>query len=118
MMDASGSNVVQLTTTGFDKHVGSWSPDGATLLFYTVFGSPETSPDEAGIYALQIGGTGVTHLYGSYALGASWSRDGTRIAFAGGCDEGTDMEICVMNADGSNVVALTNNDAIDTEPDW
>lgn len=42
--------------------------------------------------------------------------DGTRIAFASNKDG--DYEIYVMNADGSGVVALTNNSGFDGWPAW
>src|SRR5207248_1345488 len=48
----------------------------------------------------------------------TWSPDGTRIAFH--CDpDGTEnLEICVINADGTNLVRLTNNPALDEFPAW
>ena len=49
----------------------------------------------------------------------AWSPDGTRIAFATHRDFNPyNTEIYVMNADGSNLVQLTHNTAIDGDPDW
>jgi len=51
----------------------------------------------------------------------AWSPDGARLAFGGtacGGMGGDDSEICVMNADGSGLVDLTNNPAHDDEPAW
>jgi Tol biopolymer transport system component len=48
--------------------------------------------------------------------GASYSPDGTKIAFMNNYDG--DYEICVMNADGSGVKQLTKNSAIDAYPSW
>ena len=53
----------------------------------------------------------------------TWSPDGSRIAFAAGTsdtDATTDLEIWVMNADGSGLTQLTNNagGSDDTEPAW
>jgi Tol biopolymer transport system component len=48
--------------------------------------------------------------------GASYSPDGTKIAFMNNYDG--DYEICVMNADGSGVRQLTKNSATDTYPTW
>jgi TolB protein len=45
-----------------------------------------------------------------------WSPDGTRIAFVS--DRDANMEIYVMNADGSDQTNLTRNSAHDTSPDW
>jgi len=47
---------------------------------------------------------------------ASYSPDGTRIAFMNNYDG--DFEICVMNADGTGVKQLTKNSAVDAYPSW
>jgi hypothetical protein len=48
----------------------------------------------------------------------SWSPDGEKIAFVGKTDN-LPEEIYVMNADdGSGQTRLTNNDALDSRPDW
>jgi TolB protein len=46
-----------------------------------------------------------------------FSPDGTRIAFASN-REGNNMEIYVMDADGTNVRRLTNHPAADVTPTW
>jgi WD40-like Beta Propeller Repeat len=48
--------------------------------------------------------------------GATYSPDGTRIAFMNNYDG--DYEICVMNADGTGVKQLTKNSAVDALPSW
>ena len=48
--------------------------------------------------------------------GASYSPDGTKIAFMNNYDG--DYEICVMNADGTGIKQLTKNSATDTYPTW
>jgi dipeptidyl aminopeptidase/acylaminoacyl peptidase len=48
--------------------------------------------------------------------GATYSPDGTRIAFMNNYDG--DYEICVMNADGTGVEQLTKNSALDAYPSW
>lgn len=45
-----------------------------------------------------------------------WSPDGTRIAFSARQDENSD--ILVMDANGLNVVQLTQNEANDSSPTW
>jgi Tol biopolymer transport system component len=45
-----------------------------------------------------------------------WSPDGTRIAFTSQRDG--NEEIYVMNADGTDLVRLTNDPGIDTRPSW
>jgi TolB protein len=46
----------------------------------------------------------------------SWSSDGTRIAFESNRDG--DIEIWVMNADGSGARNLTNNPSYEVDPSW
>ncbi|MDY7080437.1 MAG: hypothetical protein SXV54_26450 [Chloroflexota bacterium] len=46
----------------------------------------------------------------------AWSPDNTRIAFVS--DRDGNLEIYVMNADGSGQVNLTNSPAHDTSPAW
>jgi dipeptidyl aminopeptidase/acylaminoacyl peptidase len=48
--------------------------------------------------------------------GASYSPDGTKIAFMNNYDG--DFEICVMNADGTGIKQLTKNSSIDGFPTW
>ncbi len=54
---------------------------------------------------------------GTLNEGASWSPDGTRIAFSSTRDDGN-TEIYAMNADGSDQQRLTENAAFDYLPDW
>ena len=53
---------------------------------------------------------------------ARWSRDGQRLAFNSTRDSNNDdlgnMELYVMNRDGSGLHRLTNNSVKDTHPDW
>ena len=46
----------------------------------------------------------------------AWSPDGNRIAFQS--DRDGDHEIFVMDADGTNVQQLTDNDSYDENPAW
>ena len=46
----------------------------------------------------------------------AWSPDGTRIAFE--CHGEIYEEICLMNADGSGRLNLTNNPSRDLTPVW
>ena len=66
------------------------------------------------IYVMNADGTGQTHI----AAGSlpRWSPDGGRLAFV--CRPDGHQDICVMNADGSNLVRLTNDPGIDNGATW
>jgi TolB protein len=97
-----------------------WSPDGQRILFTR----HDVTDDQinsvtAEIYVINVDGTGLTRLTfnDEEERGASWSPDGTRIVYS--CRKATgvvpappalpDFEVCVMNADGSGQVQLTDN---------
>ncbi len=48
----------------------------------------------------------------------SWSPDGGRIAFASTRADGRNIDIWVMNADGSNPIRLTDHQSPDQDPTW
>lgn len=77
------------------------------------------------IFVINADGTGLVNVTpgGGNDQNAVWSPDGSRIAFASDLDPATglaggDLEIFVMDADGSNLVQLTHNDGTDQEPTW
>jgi Tol biopolymer transport system component len=69
-----------------------------------------------GIAVMNPDGTGVTAIGGGQASYPAWSADGRRIAFAS--SRGGDLEIHVMNADGTGDTSLTNNSVLDISPAW
>jgi Tol biopolymer transport system component len=68
------------------------------------------NPDGAGVLNL----TGPTAWDGVDQSAPRWSPDGTQIAFTQSVN-GTDLEIAVMDADGSNQRQLTNNGEFDED---
>ncbi len=114
-MNSDGSGVQALTSSGAAP---AWSADGARL----AFNSSDDGNDE--IYVVNADGSALTQLtFTSAPTGQtvgmtfpSWSPDGSRIAF----QNNFDRRIYVMDSDGSNVTALTNNPGggIDYVPAW
>jgi Tol biopolymer transport system component len=101
-----------------------WSPDGQRIAFtsHSIFDNPLNSVTTE-IYVINPDGTGLTRLtFNDYEERApSWSPDGSRIVFMAsvGTHPGTPgqkFEICVMNADGTNFVQLTDNGVFDGTP--
>ena len=111
VVNVDGSGLVRVADPQF---VTGWSPDGRQILL----GNNRDGDFE--IYALHLDGSGIIQLTNNTANdgGGRWSPDGTRIAFTSDRDGG-DLDIFVMNADGSNVNQLTRNDVVaDEGPGW
>lgn len=119
LMNKDGSNQTRLLETSVDDGLVDWSPDGQliTLLFkregksviYTMNLAEALQGTEAGQ---------PTPLTDSSANNYDpwWSSDGQRIVFAS--DRDGNLEIYVMNADGSNQTRLTNTPEDDWGPVW
>jgi TolB protein len=106
----------------------SWSPDGQKIVWtaHNDSDNPFVRPSQD-IYVMNADGSGRVNLTDNFPVeerGPSWSPDGTRIAYM--CRIGLPpsgmttptFEICVMNADGSDVTRLTNNTLPDGTPTW
>jgi TolB protein len=87
----------------------AWSPDGRLVAFASNrMGALE-------IYAMRLDGTGTRRLTsGDEDSNPAWSPDGKRIVFA----RGTRSNLALMNADGTDVHRLTDDDAEEFAPAW
>jgi Tol biopolymer transport system component len=101
IMNADGSGQTQLTfTTGVENRHPAWSPDGTKI----AFASDRDTDYE--IYVMNIDGTGLQQLTDNDIRDnqPEWSPDGSKIAFVK-----KDLEIWVMNADGSSEKLLADD---------
>jgi len=115
VMNADGSNPINLTNNPDNDNFPAWSSDGSKIAFAS------NRDGYHDIYVMNADGSNQTRLTKNYAEDASpaWSPDGSKIAFAS--MEGdliASREIYVMNADGSNQARLTKNSASDSAPAW
>ena len=109
-MNADGSNVLQLTDNAGWDYNPAWSPDGLRIAYAGnatgVWQIYVMNYDRSNKQAVTSSGNDV------YNVEPDWSPDGSKIAFE------QNGEICIMNADGSGFVKLTNNTWFDAEPQW
>jgi TolB protein len=98
-----------------------WSPKGQKIIFTSHAVTDNTDNHiTAEIYVIDADGRSKpTRLTNNTEeeRAPSWSPDGKRIVFC--CRRGgPDLEICVMNADGTGQVQLTENAIGDLTPSW
>ena len=106
----------------------NWSPDGTKIVFTSDpvdDGLPGANYPAKEIFVINADGTGLTRLtFNTYEERApAWSPDGSRIVFM--CRIGDLLnpkkpafEICVMDANGANLVQLTDNEVFDGTPNY
>jgi len=99
-----------------------WSPDGRTIIFTShATSDTHTNAVSAEIYAVSVDGAGKPRPLTSNRdeeRAPAWSPDGKRILFC--CRRGSkpDFDLCVMNADGTGEVRLTDSPLADLTPSW
>jgi Tol biopolymer transport system component len=110
-------------------HFLAWSRDGQRIAFNSwanVNGRGIEPPRTRDIFVINVDGSGLVNLTQNIKVEGSdiladdfrptWSPDGKRIAFTS--NRGGNLEIYVMNADGSAPTRLTNNATSDRAPKW
>ena len=112
LMDANGTNDVVLAQSSEALNGPKFSPDGNRIVYYFRPGGPG-NPGE--IYVMNADGSNPVRLgQGAYP---TWSPDGRRIAFT--CRPIEQSNLCIMNADGSDVVNITAQHNISVcDKDW
>jgi WD40-like Beta Propeller Repeat len=116
-----GTGLTKLPSVPGDTDA-AWSPDGSKIAFVRF------REGGAGIWVMNADGTGARRItdggpdIDGTDLGPAWSPDGSRIAFA---REGRpakaatgNTDIYVVNADGTDVVRLTDDPMMEYAPTW
>jgi Tol biopolymer transport system component len=112
-LDGTGRHPVVVAPE--DQFYPAYNPDMTKILFAT------TAPGGGrSVQVYDVATAKITTLFDatpqSYDSGPAWSPDGKEIAFESNADG--DMEIYVMNADGTNVRQITHNTVWDEGPAW
>ena len=115
--DPDGSNRTQMVEPVEEASTPEWSTDGSRILFKAF----DPNPDLTGFATVNHTGSGFTMLnnVNQCCTAASWSPDGSRVAFTNRvtCTPTCDWEVFMMDADGSDVTQVTFNQNF-TDVDW
>ena len=122
VMNADGSNQTRLTNNAALDLDPAWAPDGTKIAFTSTRDFPGITGNIANgfeIYLMGANGSNPIRLTNNSTADAhaSWSPDGTRIAFTSQRD-GLAL-VYIMNADGSNQLNITQSTTLDSsDPEW
>jgi Tol biopolymer transport system component len=92
-----------------------WSPDGKHMLFISSYEDPDQAKSAVYILDLQTGGQRRVTDFGQ-GTSATWSPDGTQIAFSMGDDKTSDVYI--VSFDGQSTRCLTDSKTVNARPAW
>ena len=115
VMNADGTGITQLTDGSSSDWIPLWSPNGKQIAFRS---------DRVGgvddVYVMNADGSNLTRLTtNAYVQNvAAWSPNGKQIAFVSYRDyilkgDAGDLDLFVMNADGTGITPLTDNNVDD-----
>ena len=108
-LSVDGTDERRVTYDSKDAILGDWSPDGASLLF--------TVADPPGIVLRNPDGVNVQRLTEAEDHSPRWSPKGDAIVFVS-TGEDSQQDVYIVNADGSERRALTQNDGDNYDPKW
>jgi serine/threonine protein kinase len=112
LINADGSDLVQLTSNASADFAPAWSPDGSQIVFTS------TTDGDAEIKVMNADGSGVRQITDNAAADTapSWSPDGAWIAFAS--NRGGTYDVWIMRPDGSDVRQVTESPVDALGPTW
>jgi Tol biopolymer transport system component len=121
MVESGSGESRRLATSQSRPAAPAWSRDGRRILFAAMPGGLDDRPD---LFTIRTDGTQLTRVAQRVAFlspGASWSPDGSRIAFARSGDRSaypTVSRIVVADADGGSEVDVIDDPSLNLDPAW
>jgi len=115
MSDYDGANQTRLTVNRSTDIAPAWSPD-ADLLAYTSYRSGYPDIILQSIRSMRPPTNPAHGSIENHNFLPAWSQDGSKLAFMSNRDG--NMEIYVVNRDGTNLRRITNNPSADATPTW
>jgi TolB protein len=115
MSDYDGANQTRLTVNRSIDIAPAWSPDGG-LLAYTSYKSGFPDIILQSIRTMQPPTNPARGSIENQNFLPAWSPDGSKLAFMSNRDG--NMEIYIINRDGTNLRRVTNHPAADATPTW
>jgi Tol biopolymer transport system component len=123
--NADGSDLHLLAGGASRDTSPAWSPDGGTIVFVS------NRDGNFDLYLMNADGSNVRNLTNNSANNCgcfapfnlfaqpSFSPDGTKVAFSSDVEDRLhNLDVYVINVDGTGLTRLTTNAAVDGEPDW
>ena len=126
VMNTDGKDPKNLTLHLDDDTCPTWSPDGTRIAFWSRQVA-EGVLNHSDIFVMDADGANRTNLTQNpraYNSTPSWSPDGSKIAFAAYSNVdrvdpwNANLDILLMNADGTNPVRLTKDAPVNWLPNW
>jgi TolB protein len=113
-INLDGTGVARLTTESPDRDA-AWRPDGTRIAF------ARFTDGQYALYLMSASGSGLTRLTPTTGIisaeAPSWSPDGSALAFTCQIVSGN-LDLCVINADGTGLTRITTDTARDARPAW